>query len=149
VTVALTVAELRDAGEREIGVSGWHRIEQERIDLFADATDDHLWIHTDPARAADGPFGTTVAHGYCTLSLLPMLLREVLEVTDAGVRINYGIDRIRFTSPVPSGSEIRVAARLAGAEPRGDGVVYKVAVRVEVKGQEKPALVGEVLYAVF
>jgi acyl dehydratase len=149
VTVALTIAELRDAGEREVGVSGWHRIEQERIDLFADATDDHLWIHTDPARAADGPFGTTVAHGYCTLSLLPMLLREVLEVTDAGVRINYGIDKIRFTAPVPTGSEIRVAARLAGAEPRGEGVVYKVAVRVEVKGQEKPALVGEVLYAVF
>ena len=149
MTLALTIDELRDAGEREVGVSGWHRIEQERIDLFADATDDHLWIHTDPARAAAGPFGTTVAHGYCTLSLLPMLLREVLEVTDAGVRINYGIDKIRFTAPVPSGAEIRVAARLAGAEPRGDGVVYKVAVRVEVKGQEKPALVGEVLYAVF
>ena len=146
--IEMTIAELRDADEQDVGASPWHRVEQAQIDLFADATGDHLWIHTDPERAKDGPFGTTVAHGYCTLSLLPMLLKQILTITDAGTRINYGIDKLRFTGPVPSGSEIRVAARLVNAEPRGKGVVYKLAVQVEVRGGDRPAMIGEVLYLV-
>ncbi len=144
----MTIAELRDAGEQDVGASPWHRVEQAQIDLFAEATGDHLWIHTDPERAKDGPFGTTVAHGYCTLSLLPMLLKQILTITDAGTRINYGIDKLRFTGPVPSGSEIRVAARLVNAESRGNSVVYKLAVSVEVRGGDRPAMIGEVLYLV-
>jgi acyl dehydratase len=148
MTVTMTVAELREAGERELGVSGWHRIDQEQIDRFAEATGDHQWIHVDAERARAGPFGTTIAHGYCTLSLLPYLLAQVLTVSDAGTRINYGIDRVRFTAPVPSGAEVRAKARLLGSEARGEGVVYKVGVEVEVKGAAKPALIGEVLYLV-
>lgn len=144
----LTIADLKAAGERDLGVSAWHRVEQDQIDLFAEATGDHQWIHVDPERARQGPFGTTVAHGYSTLSLLPMLLSQVLTITDARTRINYGIDRVRFTAPVPSGSEVRVKARLLAGEPRGHGVVYKVRVEVEVKDRPKPALIGEVLYLV-
>jgi len=97
----LTIAELEETGERELGTSSWVQIEQRRIDLFAEATDDHQWIHVDPAAAAQGPFGQTVAHGYLTLSLLPALLSEVLSVTDARMGVNYGVERVRFTSPVP------------------------------------------------
>ncbi len=99
--------------------------------------------------AKQGPFGTTVAHGYLQLSLLPFLMSQVLTVSDAHMGVNYGTEKVRFTSPVPSGSEVRLKAQLASSEPRGDGVLYKVAVQIEIKGQEKPALVGEVVYLVF
>jgi acyl dehydratase len=146
VATELTMQELEQAGERDLGTSDWVRLEQRRIDLFAEATGDAQWIHVDPEAAARGPFGTTIAHGYLTLSLLPNLLSEVLRVTDARMGVNYGIERIRFPAPVPSGSEVRLHARLVSAEPRGEGVLYRVGVEVEIRGGEKPALVGEVVY---
>jgi acyl dehydratase len=145
VPTTLTLAELEQSGERELGTSGWHTIDQRQIELFAEATGDRQWIHVDPERAAAGPFGTTVAHGYLTLSLLPMLIGEVISVSDSGLGVNYGTEKLRFTAPVPSGSRVRLHAKLLRAERRGPGVVY-VGVSVEVEGQAKPALVGEVVY---
>lgn len=142
----VTLADLRDGSERELGTSDWWRVQQDHIDKFADATGDHQWIHIDRERAAQGPFGGTIAHGYLSLSLLPALLDDLIEVTDAGTGINYGIERVRFTSPVPSGSEVRLKAKVLGAEAKGDGVLYRVGAEVEIKGSERPALVGEVLY---
>jgi acyl dehydratase len=133
----------------EFGPSEWLEISQERIDRFAEATDDHQWIHVDPDMAAQGPFGTTVAHGYLQLSLLPFLLSQVLSISDARMGINYGTEKVRFTAPVKSGSDVRVHARLVSSEPRGDGVLYRVAVQMEVRGEEKPSMVGEVVYLVF
>jgi acyl dehydratase len=145
----MTIAELEQAGERELGTSSWITIEQRRIDLFAEATGDHQWIHVDPAAAAEGPFGTTIAHGYLTLSLLPVLLFEVLTVTDALMGVNYGVDRVRFVSPVPSGSDVRMHATLKGTERRPNGVLFRIGVQVEIRDQEKPALVGEVLFLAY
>jgi acyl dehydratase len=141
-----TLAELERAGERDLGATDWRTIDQRMIDLFADATGDHQWIHVDRERAAEGPFGTTVAHGYLTLSLLPLLMGELISVSDAAMGINYGTEKLRFTSPVPSGSRVRLHARLLRTERRGTGVLYTVAVNVEIEAQEKPALVGEIVY---
>jgi acyl dehydratase len=149
MTTQLTVEELEGTGERELGTSAWHPIEQRSIDLFAEATGDHQWIHVDPEAAAAGPFGGTIAHGYLSLSMLPMLMSEVLSVAGARMGVNYGIERVRFTAPVPTGSEVRLHAKLLSAERRGEGVLYRVGVQIEIRGSEKPALVGEVLYLVF
>jgi acyl dehydratase len=149
VTTSLTLAELVASGERDLGTSAWERIEQRQVDLFAEATHDHQWIHVDPAAAAQGPFGTTVAHGYLTLALLPYLVSQVLSVNDARMGVNYGTERVRFTAPVPVGSEVRLKARLLSAERRGEGVVYRLGVEIEIRGSEKPALVGEVVYLAF
>jgi len=146
MTTTLTLAELESAGERELGTSSWHTLDQSKIDLFAEATGDHQWIHVDPERAKDGPFGTTVAHGYLTLSLLPLLVSEVLTVSDSAMGLNYGIEKIRFTSPVPSGSRVRLKAKLLRAEPRGPSVLFFIGVEIEIEGKEKPAVVGEVVY---
>jgi len=145
----LTIGDLENAEERDLGVSDWHTVEQKHIDLFADATGDHQWIHVDPEMAGEGPFGTTVAHGYLSLSLLPMLLGQVMTVSDAKMGVNYGTDKIRFTNPVPSGSRVRAKARLMNSQSKGDGILYKLGVEVEIEGHDKPALVGEVLYLVF
>jgi acyl dehydratase len=145
----LTLAELEQARDRELGTSEWVRIEQRAIDQFAEATGDHQWIHVDPEKAAAGPFGQTVAHGYLSLSLIPALLEQVLRVKDARMGLNYGIEKIRFTAPVPSGSEVRLHATITSAERRGEGVLFRVGVKIEIRGQEKPALVGEVLYLTF
>jgi acyl dehydratase len=140
------IADLAAAEEREIGTSDWWTIEQRHIDLFADATGDDQWIHVDPDRAKNGPFGTTIAHGYLSLSLLPVLLHQMIEVEDAKMGINYGINKIRFTNPVPSGSRVRLKAKLLGGEEKGNGVIYRVGVEVEIENQDKAALVGEVVY---
>jgi acyl dehydratase len=144
--VTLSIAELEQAAERDLGTSDWHTIDQATIDKFADATGDRQWIHVDPDRAAKGPFGGTVAHGYLTLSLVPMLMGEILSVDGARMGVNYGTEKLRFTSPVPSGSRVRLHAKLLRAERKGPGIVYNVGVEVEIEGQEKPALVGEVIY---
>jgi acyl dehydratase len=149
VTTKLTLAELEAAEELELGTSGWETIEQSQIDLFAEATHDHQWIHVDPEMAAQGPFGTTVAHGYLSLSMLPYFVSQVLNVADVRMGINYGTEKIRFTAPVPVGSQVRLKATLRGSERRGEGVLYRLGVEIEIKGSEKPALVGEVLYLVF
>ncbi len=149
MTTELTLAELEGAADLELEPSDWVKIEQRAIELFAEATGDHQWIHVDPEAAAKGPFGTTVAHGYLSLSLLPGLLGSMLAVTDARMGINYGIEKIRFTAPVPSGSRVRLKGVVRSAERRGEGVLYRVGVEVEIEGADKPALVGEVVYLVF
>jgi acyl dehydratase len=149
MTTTLSIEELEGIDGRDLDPSDWHRIEQRHIELFAEATGDHQWIHVDPEKAAQGPFGGTIAHGYLTLSMLPALMSEVMTVAGARMGINYGIEKIRFTAPVPSGSEVRLHARLVSSERRGEGVLYRVAVQVEIRGQAKPACVGEVLYLVF
>ena len=149
MTTKLTVDELEGTQERDLGTSAWHPIEQRSIDQFAEATGDHQWIHVDPEAAAAGPFGGTIAHGYLSLSMLPMLMAEVMSVEGARMGVNYGIERVRFTAPVPTGSEVRLHAQLLSAERRGEGVLYRVGVQIEIRGAEKPALVGEVLYLVF
>jgi acyl dehydratase len=145
----LSLQELEHARGQDLGTSEWVRIEQRAIDQFAEATGDHQWIHVDPEKAAAGPFGQTVAHGYLSLSLIPALLEQVLRIEDARMGLNYGIEKIRFTAPVPSGSEVRLRATLNSSERRGEGVLFRLGVTIEVRGQEKPALVGEVLYLVF
>jgi acyl dehydratase len=146
VTTTLTIAELAEAAGRDLGAGPWHTVEQERVNLFADATDDHQWIHVDPELAAAGPFGGTVAHGYLTLALLPGLLAELVTVSDSSLGVNYGIEKIRFPTPVSVGARIRLHAEIRSTERRGDSIVYTVGVTVEVEGQDKPALAGEVVY---
>ena len=145
----LTVAELLDANGLDLGASDWRSIRQEDVNQFAVLTGDDQWIHVDALRASAGPFGRPVAHGYLLLSLLPLLMRELFELTDKRLSINYGIDRIRFTAPVTVGSRVRLHATVAEAHSRGDGVLVRTAVELELEGSEKPALVGEVLSLVF
>jgi acyl dehydratase len=149
VTTKLTRSELEAAQELDLGASDWETITQEQVNGFAEATHDHQWIHVDPEAAKQGPFGTTVAHGYLSLALLPYLMSQVLNVTDARMGINYGTEKVRFTAPVPVGSDVRLKARLLSSERRGEGVRYRVGVEIEIRGAEKPALVGEVVYLVF
>ena len=125
--------------------SEWLTVDQQRIDTFADATGDHQWIHVDPERAAAGPFGTTIAHGFLTLSLVPHLLRDVVDYPAWPVRINYGSDRVRFLAPVPVDSRVRAGAELVAVRPSGTGTQVTVAVTVEIEGSEKPALVAQTL----
>jgi acyl dehydratase len=128
-------------------VSPWLAIEQERIDEFARATDDPQWIHTDPVAAAAGPFGTTIAHGFLTLSLVVPLFVQALPPLDGyGMTLNYGLNRVRFTSPVPSGARIRGRFRIEDLEDVALGVQARVAVTIELEGQEKPACVAEALF---
>ncbi|MDH2444923.1 MaoC family dehydratase [Amnibacterium sp. CER49] len=136
---------LLDAVGTDLGTSAWVEIDQRRIDLFADATDDHQWIHIDPERAAAGPFGAPIAHGYLSLSLLAPFLFELLQVDGTGLVINAGSDRVRFLSPVRVGSRIRAAATISGAERIPSGVRVRTAVTVEIEGTERPALVAETL----
>lgn len=146
----LTVAELGALDHLDLGVSDWYPIEQKRVDIFADATDDHQWIHVDTERAESGPFGTTIAHGYLTLALLPHLIAQLLTVTDQARGTNYGVEKIRFTNPVPVGSDIRLAAEIVLSRVREDGgVQYNVSVRVEIQGHDRPALVGESIYLAY
>ena len=139
------ITELDELVGHDLGTSAWTQISQDQISSFAHATGDHQWIHTDPERAATGPYGTTIAHGYLTLSLLPRLLRDVMTVADAAVGINYGIDRIRFTDIVPAGARIRLRARLASSQPKPNGRLIGLDVAVEREGAKKPAMVGSLL----
>ncbi len=126
----------------EIGVGDWFVVDQERIDTFADATDDHQWIHVDHDKAAAGPFGTTIAHGFLTLSLM-VTLQPKLEVPGVRMGINYGLDRVRFIAPVPSGSRIRARSTLREVEQVAGGLQVKQEVTIELEGSEKPACVAQ------
>lgn len=134
--------DIQELVGEEIGTSEWFEVTQDHIDGFADLTGDHQWIHTDPERAASGPFGTTIAHGYLTLSLLVPLLDEVLVIENRTSSVNYGLDKVRFPAPVPSGSRVRLTARLAEATEVESGVQVKVDCVFEVEGQERPACVA-------
>lgn len=129
-----------------LGYSEWRQITQEQVNLFADATGDHQWIHVDVERAKAGPFGGPIAHGYLTLSLTPTLLSEILEVLGVSMGINYGLNKLRFPSPVPVGSKLRAGAALAGVEDVTGGVQCTLAVAFEVEGGTKPACVAEIVF---
>ncbi|MFR9806855.1 MaoC family dehydratase [Pseudonocardia sp. RS010] len=135
--------EFAQAKGESFGPSHWVEIGQERVNRFADATDDHQWIHTDPEQAKAGPFGGTIAHGYLTLSLLPSLLNSLYEVRGARMGINYGANKVRFPAPVPVGGRVRLHAVLSDVR-LGDGFVESVVTSTfEIEGQEKPACVVE------
>jgi acyl dehydratase len=128
---------------QHLGYSDWVTITQEQVNQFADATGDHQWIHVDPERAAkESPFGGPIAHGYLTLSLLPMLVPQIVEITGFTMGVNYGTDKVRFPSPVPVGSRVRAGATLDRAEPIDGGIAMAVTVTVEVEGGTKPAMVA-------
>ena len=128
-----------------LGQSEWHKITQEQVSAFADATGDHQWIHVDTERAASGPFGGTIAHGYLTLSLLPVLQMEIFAIEGLTMGINYGLDRVRFPSPVPVGSSIRAEATLTDIKQTPLGWLASIRLRVEVQGQQKAACVADTL----
>ena len=137
------LTDLQPLVGQEIGVSEWIGVEQQRIDQFADATGDHQWIHIDPVRAAAGPFKTTVAHGFLTLSLLPEMSASAFEVGDTRMGVNYGLNRVRFPAPVPSGSRLRGRFKLLSYEPIEGGAQLTVEVTMEREGSPKPVCVAE------
>ncbi|MDX3529237.1 MaoC family dehydratase [Streptomyces sp. ID05-39B] len=133
--------ELKKLAGSDLGTSEWIEVTQERIDTFADATGDHQWIHVDPERAKDGPFGAPIAHGYLTLSLFIPLFTELLDVQGVTTKVNYGLNKVRFPSPVKVGSRIRLTARLAEVEEVPGGVQIAVDGAIEIEGGAKPAAV--------
>lgn len=145
----VTIAELPSLVGTEIGTSDWIEISQQRIDTFANATDDRQWIHVDPERANEGPFGAPIAHGFLTLSLFIPLWSSLLEVSDAATLVNYGLDKVRFTSPVKVGSSIRLVATLASAEQVKGGLQLGVSGVIEIEGQERPAAIVEFISRVY
>jgi acyl dehydratase len=138
-----TLASLQDRVGEHLATSSWMLIDQARIDLFAQATGDHQWIHVDPVRAASGPFGTTIAHGFLTLSLLPQLAEKAIHVDDVKMGINYGLNRVRFMAPVPSGSRLRGQIRLKAFEPIEGGAQVTMEISIEREGAAKPVCVAE------
>ena len=146
MTTTLTIEELEQAGERDLGTSEWHEITQEQVNMFAEATGDHQWIHVDVERAKAGPFGGPIAHGYLTLSLAPVLLPEIMRVNGVSMGVNYGTNKVRFPSPVPVGAKLRLGATLADVEDVAGGAQLTMALVFEVEGAPKPACVAEVVY---
>ena len=138
-----TIAELEPLVGQEIATSEWITVTQERIQLFADATEDHQWIHLDRERAAAGPFGTTIAHGFFTLSLLPQMSASAFEVRGTRMGVNYGLNRVRFPAPVPSGSRVRGRFKLIGYEPLEGGAQITMQVTMEREGFDKPVCIAE------
>jgi acyl dehydratase len=139
--------ELKGLTGSDLGASSWWDVTQDRVDTFADATDDRQWIHVDPERAKDGPFGGAIAHGYLTLALVIPLWSEVLRIEGIRMAVNYGLNRLRFPTPVPVGARIRLHARVESAtEVAGSGVELVVAMSVECSGTDKPAVVAEAVY---
>lgn len=148
--MAARTIEFRDIKSlvgQELGVSDWHEVTQAEINQFADATHDHQWIHIDVARAkAETMFGGTIAHGYYTLSLGPHLLGQIWEVTGVRMGLNYGLNKLRFPSPVPVGSRVRARATLTGVEDVEGGVQVAVSITFEIEGGKKPACVADALF---
>jgi len=139
------IDEFRAAVGTHLGDSNWFGIDQARIDLFADATGDHQWIHVDPERAAQGPFGTTIAHGFLTLSLVPVMLAEIMEIQHLAAFVNYGTDKIRFLRPVPVDSRVMASATLTAVEDAAIGVRATITVEVRLEDGGKPACVAELI----
>jgi acyl dehydratase len=141
--------KFHDLVGQQIGYSEWQTITQEQVNLFADATDDHQWIHVDPEAAKAGPFGGPIAHGYLTLSLAPILLNKVLVINGMTFGINYGANKVRFPSPVPVGAQLRMGVTVASAEDVEGGVQVVFDLVMEVKDAPKPACVAQVVYRYF
>jgi len=138
-------AELAAAVGTELGRSEWLTVDQSRIDLFAEASGDHQWIHVDPERAAAGPFGGTIAHGFLTLSLIPFLVKDIYFVDGVRMAVNYGLNKVRFITPVKEGSRVRAVQVLAGVDEVEGGVQVASAITIELEGAQKPAAVAETL----
>ena len=138
-----TLAELQNLVGQEIAVGDWIEVTQERIQRFAEATGDHQWIHVDSERAKGGPFGTTIAHGFLTLSLLPEMAANAFEIRDTKMGVNYGLNRVRFPAPVPSGSRLRGHFRLLKYEPLEGGAQLTTEVKMEREGSDKPVCIVE------
>ena len=145
-----TVRGLEEMGTlvgQELGLSDWHCVTQDEVDLFAKATHDHQWIHVDPERCKrESPFGGPIAHGYYTIALAPALLAQVMAVQGVRMGVNYGLNKMRLPSPVPVGARVRVRAILAGYEPIAGGASVTIGLTFEVENQAKPACVAEVIY---
>ena len=138
--------EFERAVGTHLGHSRWRTVTQEQVDLFADTTDDHQWIHVDPERAARGPFGSTVAHGFITLALLPSMVREIYRVEGMAMVVNYGSDRVRFPHPTPVGARISAGAELTRLDRGPQGALAMVTTTVEIEGVAKPACVSDSLF---
>jgi acyl dehydratase len=135
---------LRMVGQR-LGTTDWMKITQTQVDLFADATGDRQWIHTDPARSANGPFKGTIAHGYLTLSLAPVVIEQVLRIREVTAALNYGLNRVRFPAPVRVGSQIRAVVSLASAHQKTSGVESIFTLTYEIDGGNRPACVADII----
>lgn len=140
-----SIDELTASVGRDLGVTSWETIKQSRIDAFAEATGDHQWIHVDPERAREGPFGATIAHGYLTLSLSSLFLPQLMRVEISGMGINYGLDRVRFPAPVRVGSRIRGRGEILSVTPVTGGVQVVVRVTIEIEGSERPGCVADTI----
>ena len=138
-----TLAELQNLVGQDLGSSDWLQVDQSRIDLFAQATGDHQWIHIDPVKAAAGPFGAPIAHGFLTLSLLPVLFETGFAIDDVRMGVNYGLNRVRFMTPVKVGSRVRGHFKLLSYEPLEGGAQLTVQATIELEGSAKPACVAE------
>ena len=145
-TIISGIDEMKASAGQHIGWSDWHEITQERVNLFADATDDHQWIHVDVERAKAGPFGGPIAHGYLTLSLAVPLLGEILRVEGVSMGVNYGLNKLRFPGPVPVGSRIRMGATVVDVQEIAGGAQATLGLTFEVEGKDKPACVAEAIY---
>lgn len=149
-TVVASPAELLDLDGADLGVTDWSTVTQDQIGLFADATGDHQWIHVDVERAtAESPFGGPIAHGYLTLSLVNLFLPQLLEVQGASMGVNIGLDKVRFPSPVPTGSRLRGSGQIVAVEEAKGGVQVTVRVTVEIDGADKPACVADTVSRFF
>jgi acyl dehydratase len=142
-------ADLLAAPGRHLGFSEWLEIDQRRIDLFADATGDHQWIHIDPERAREGPFGKTIAHGYLTLSLANYFLPAIMQVDNVSMGVNYGCEKARFPAPVPVGSRVRGGGEVISAQQVKGGVQVVVRMTIEIEGNERPACVVDTISRFF
>ena len=140
-----TPRALLDLVGRELGRTDWREITQDQVNRFADATGDHQWIHTDPDRAAAGPFGTTIAHGYLTLSLTPIVLAEVLTIDQVGAAVNYGANKVRFPAPVPVGAKLRATVTLTAAVEKPAGIEAVFTLTYEIQGGPRPVCIAEVV----
>jgi acyl dehydratase len=150
MTTTTTIAELPSLKGKELGVSSWVDITQERVNQFAEATGDHQWIHVDVERAkAESPFGGPIAHGYLTLSLIIPMYSEVLTVTDAKMGVNYGLNKVRFPAPVPVGSKVRLTATLKDVEEVAGGLQVTIAGVIEAEGGSKPVCIAEPVFRIY
>lgn len=137
------ISELKAAEGEELGTSDWVVVDQQKIDLFANATGDHQWIHVDTEKAADGPFGGTIAHGLLTLSLLPTFLQEIYRVDGIRMAVNYGLDKVRLPAPVPAGAKLRATSKVLEVTELEGAVQVKLGTTIEIEGGDKPACVVE------